>query len=264
MASSSNKSDPSGPQVLASTGGSSAPHLEPKYFFCQHAFICPVRRHWIILDVRRDRYFCIPSAEFASIGPLIHGWSTATGDCQLQSQVESGETYAAQLAAMGVLSENSKFARKLPLSPITPPISILDTDDLVVPLVHRTLCAPRFFVACIAAARRLRRHTFESTVAVVQARRDCAKGATGPFNFERARILISVFKVLRLWYPRAYLCLFDSLALLEFLALHGLYPRWTFGVTADPFLAHCWLQEEAVVLDDSLARVSAYTPIMSV
>ena|SRR5882724_772701 len=177
---------------------------------------------------------------------------------------EDGETYAAQLVAKGVLSENSKCARELPLPLITPPISILDTDDLVVSLVHRTLYMPSFFVACVTAARRLRRHTFESTVAVVQARRNYVKGAAGSFDFERARILISVFKVLRLWYPRAYLCLFDSLALLEFFALHGLYPRWTFGVTADPFLAHCWLQEEAVVLDDSLARVSAYTPIMSV
>jgi Transglutaminase-like superfamily len=245
---------------------SSAPLLEPKYFLREHAYICRVRRHWIILDVCRDRYLCIPSEQFASIGPLIRGWSTATGDSPSLSQHlrEEGETYAAQLIAKGVLSEDSKYARELPLSPIAPPTSILDTDDLGVPLTLRMLCIPSFFVACATAAQRFRLHTFESTVAVVKERRDRVNGAAGSFDFQRARILVSVFKVLRLWYPRSYLCLFDSLALLEFLALHGLYPRWTFGVTADPFLAHCWLQEGSIALGDSLARVSAYTPIMSV
>jgi hypothetical protein len=75
--------------------------------------------------------------------------------------------------------------------------------------------------------------------------------------------VIAAFKNLRPLYPRPYLCLFDSLALLEFLASYGSFPRVVFGVVADPFQAHCWLQEGNVVLDDDLERVGRYKPILS-
>ncbi len=44
-----------------------------KYYLKKHAFIRRVRRHWIILDVHNDEYYCIPAALFSSIAPLIHG-----------------------------------------------------------------------------------------------------------------------------------------------------------------------------------------------
>jgi hypothetical protein len=59
-------------------------------------------------------------------------------------------------------------------------------------------------------------------------------------------------------------CLFDSLALIHFLAQYGLYPDWVFGVSADPFEAHCWVQAGQVVLNDTVERVSAFTPILTI
>jgi len=76
--------------------------------------------------------------------------------------------------------------------------------------------------------------------------------------------LVSTFHGLRPFFPRDYLCLFDSLALFIFLANHGVSPRWVFGVQSDPFAAHCWLQEGPLLLNDTLDRVTPYTPIMSV
>jgi hypothetical protein len=35
-------------------------------------------------------------------------------------------------------------------------------------------------------------------------------------------------------------------------------------VKASPFGAHCWLQEGDLILNDSVERVGAYTPIMIV
>ncbi|NJO13234.1 MAG: lasso peptide biosynthesis B2 protein [Gammaproteobacteria bacterium] len=59
-------------------------------------------------------------------------------------------------------------------------------------------------------------------------------------------------------------CLFHSLALIEYLARHELYPRWVFGVQAVPFAAHCWVQQEGQVLNDTVEHVSRYTPILSI
>jgi hypothetical protein len=84
------------------------------------------------------------------------------------------------------------------------------------------------------------------------------------FDIARATQLVSVFNCLRLFYPRPYLCLFDSLALLEFLAHHGLSPKWIFGVRGEPFEAHCWLQTRETVLNDTVERASSYYTIMTI
>jgi hypothetical protein len=83
-------------------------------------------------------------------------------------------------------------------------------------------------------------------------------------NETELSMLVAVFTQLRPFYPRAYLCLYDSLALLEFLSRHHYYPLWTFGVKSDPFGAHCWVQWRDLVLNDAVARVRQYTPIMTV
>lgn len=81
-------------------------------------------------------------------------------------------------------------------------------------------------------------------------------------RLEAALPLLAVFDRLRLFYPRPYLCLFDSLALIHFLARFDLYPDWVFAVRADPFEAHCWVQADAVVLNDTVERVASLHPIM--
>jgi len=170
----------------------------------------------------------------------------------------------AQLVAKGVLTEDPMVGRAFSPAPLPVPTSILNTNALPSAKRSRALLVSTFWLACARADRRLRRHTFESIVKVVEARRIKGSGGEPSVDPHRLRYLVAAFNALRLWYPRAYMCLFDSLALLEFLAWEDIYPRWAFGVTADPFLAHCWLQEGSTVLNDSLSRVCGYTPIMSV
>ena len=102
------------------------------------------------------------------------------------------------------------------------------------------------------------------TIESVRVRKTRNAGRGGPSDFERARSLVSVFDRLRWFYPRSYLCLFDSLALIHFLARFRVFPDWVFGVIADPFEAHCWVQAGGVVLNDTVERVSRLTPIMYV
>jgi hypothetical protein len=237
----------------------------PRYFVRQQAFICQVRRHWIILDVHTDQYFCIPSRDFAALGCLIHGWRGDTHDApsHFNDRTEDPEALAGQLVAKGILCESRDSARELSVSPIELPASILDAESVSISVAKLILYAPSFLLSCLTADRRLRRRTFEYTVHSVRTPGSRYSRASS-FDLQKAQTLVATFNALRLWYPRPYLCLFDSLALLGFLALHGLFPRWTFGVMADPFQAHCWLQEGSVLLNDTLARVSAYTPIMNV
>jgi hypothetical protein len=59
-------------------------------------------------------------------------------------------------------------------------------------------------------------------------------------------------------------CVLESIVLLELFARHALYPTWVFGVHARPFAAHCWLQHDDVVLNDTVEHISHYTPIMMI
>jgi hypothetical protein len=122
----------------------------------------------------------------------------------------------------------------------------------------------RFFLSCIRASRSLRDKGFAASIEAVGARKPLEGSDRKAFNLRRARSLISSFNELRLFYARPYVCLFDSLALIHFLAQYGLYPDWVFGVSADPFEAHCWVQAGQVVLNDTVERVSAFTPILTI
>jgi hypothetical protein len=50
--------------------------------------------------------------------------------------------------------------------------------------------------------------------------------------------------------------------LLEFLAVYGHFPRLVFGVQAQPFSAHCWVQHADLLLNATLEDAVAFTPIM--
>ena len=83
-------------------------------------------------------------------------------------------------------------------------------------------------------------------------------------QLSRAKELILGFQALRPSFPRNYLCMFDSLALLHYLFRHGVSADWIYGVQPNPFEAHCWLQSDSVVLNDLVDHVRKFTPIMAV
>jgi transglutaminase-like putative cysteine protease len=72
------------------------------------------------------------------------------------------------------------------------------------------------------------------------------------------------FRQLRPLVPRSGRCLIQSMLLLHFLRLQGLTASWVFGVRTYPFEAHCWLECNGVVLDDTVEHVGWFTPIARV
>lgn len=72
-------------------------------------------------------------------------------------------------------------------------------------------------------------------------------------------VQVATFDRLASWLPWAPECRFRSLLLRQYLVCDL---DWVVGVRLYPFRAHCWLASEAIVLGDSVHRVSGYTPIM--
>ena len=134
------------------------------------------------------------------------------------------------------------------------------------PLVHSAgdVAAIAFifgFAACLVATWRLRYTTLERTIRAVERRR---RKRTSPHPIDRYELqrLVALFRRMRPLYPKDALCLFDSLALLEFLAPYGCFPHWVFAVTLSPWSAHCWVQYADLCLNEDAERARQYTVIL--
>jgi len=85
-----------------------------------------------------------------------------------------------------------------------------------------------------------------------------------PVVRQRLASVSAVFRRARLYVPIDTSCLLDSVAMVKFLARQGLYAHVVFGIASDPFSAHCWVQAEGLVLNDTIGNVKLHTPILVV
>jgi hypothetical protein len=87
----------------------------------------------------------------------------------------------------------------------------------------------------------------------------------GPIRSSRAGEFdhaVRQFLSARKYVPLAPNCLRDSLALRSFLLRRGLEARLIVGAKLHPFAAHCWLQHEGLVLNDSLSAAKGFAPVL--
>ncbi|HEY3784280.1 MAG TPA: lasso peptide biosynthesis B2 protein [Steroidobacteraceae bacterium] len=233
-----------------------------RYYLSDRAFTCRAGRSWYVLDLTHDSYLRLDRSAFEAMLPLIHGGEALRNIC---AEVSADESVAAlelalQLQSRGILT-NTAVNVHTPRQAATalPARSIVTCASRG--LAGRLTAIPRFLRACRRASRALAECTLLENFCRLRARKWAHTGLPA-FDLAKAQRLALRFIKLRPLYPRDYLCLFDSLALLEFLALHGLCPDFVFGVTDDPFQAHCWVQHADCALNESVEVTSLYTPIM--
>jgi hypothetical protein len=244
----------------------------PKYYLPNDVFHCIANDRIVFLDLKNNAYLAVESPS------IRHALSLS--DALIESPASS--LPAAENAPLVTLLMQSLVNRGLLT---TDPLGAKEAKSVSMVRPTKTILPRALSLANCVASNGWPKptHLFAfwravalaaSTLKVMSMWRivDRAKRRRGgrtpqehPFREESAVELISVYYRLR-----PYLlvgsdsCLFDSLALLNFLASFLLFPQWVFGVQMGPFVAHCWLQHEDVVLNDTPARVCNYVPIMSV
>jgi hypothetical protein len=222
--------------------------------------VCRSRDHWIVLNATRDRYLCITHRDLSQVGDRLHGWRdhSESGAPLASLDTEAEATIAALMASKVITTDQAQGKPFVEIqydvrdSSIAPPAN--QSPRL------RPAAVIRIALACAKADLQLRTRAFSRLVDRIKERRDRRRPAQ-PYDQSSISSLVHAFNVFRSFYPRPYLCLFDSLALLEFLSSYRIYPQLVIGVVPDPFEAHCWLQEGTVVLNDDLERISKYTSI---
>lgn len=237
-----------------------------RYSLAQDVFCCVADSRIVFLDLRRDQYFCLNQEHTRALNLRC---DSSGGGCaellmgELSYDSNDSQHIVRGLVGRGLLAQHGPNRGSIATAPIEiPNEALLSEGHGITPTIrfHHWVV---FLRASIKASWKLRWYPLHRTVQSVRKRK--ARGIKSKNADEDAlHQLLAIFQQLRPFYGRKYLCLFDSLALVEFLAHYRFYPQWVYGVTAEPFRAHCWVQDHGFVLNDIVERVRGYTPIMAV
>ena len=231
------------------------------YSLADHVFVCVNDEHVVLLDLKQDRYWALEADKTAPLVGLVPGWPVSPTPGEVQP--EEAQEVAAALLDQGILAGDAAGKDATPVA-ISPPARELLPDHEYRRTPLRLGTVLKFVSAALAAKIALRWAPFEKVVRNFGARKRSGSAAAQTLDVERARGLVATFFRLRIFvFSSKNECLFNSLALLGFLERHGVYADWVFGVQARPFAAHCWVQKDEIVFNDTVEHVSGYTPIMA-
>jgi hypothetical protein len=213
-----------------------------------HASACLAADQLILLDVRQDKYSRIPP----SLADSMQDWL-------------SGERHAPLPRALARLLKEGGISRASDPAPtnavrehVPIPMTLSAAPHRAGSLAWRDAVP---VAAAVGSAWLALRYSPLNLVLERVARRRCR---SAPAPVERLAARSTRYDQVRRLSPFARRCLLDSLALDAWLGDKAGDRRLIFGVTPEPFAAHCWLQSDQAILNDQYERVSRYTPILSV
>lgn len=212
-----------------------------------HLSFCVIGQHTVFLDTRRDRYFMLPAIEAIRFRDMVGVSDIAMEDIR-------------HFQAIGLLSADDALG--FPLRPAAldvPTESLIDHVDLRAYAVGPALI--EVSVRLLAVRQALRRGRLDAQLSKLRALKEASSGCETTSTPERRR-QVGRFLAARRIAPTAPNCLLDSLALALFLARRAIASTVVIGVKLDPFAAHCWLQDDAMILNDTSDNASAFTPIL--
>jgi hypothetical protein len=199
--------------------------------------------HPVFLDAAHDRYAALPRD---AIEPFLE--ALARG-----GRVEPGAAGTARLLASGlfVLSETERTLEAVShtapargFEPIRPQLRLADLGRVW------------WLVAC--ARRDVRAKQFST---LITSAHNASSRSLAVASAPTLELLVQRFLRARAFVPIASSCLWDSLALRQWLANRGHGCAIVFATRLDPFAAHCWIEADGIVLNDSPERIATFAPV---
>jgi Transglutaminase-like superfamily len=237
-----------------------------RYALAEHVFVCLNGEHLVLLDLKEDRYWALEASQTAGLAALVGGWPVKPAVATQSVEAPSPETLSAaeMLRGRGLLTDSVPPGKDA--TPVAATIAVRELLSESAPSTGRRVGAWwTFFASATVAKITLRTWSFERVIRRVKQRKARLGPRTEPLDRQRAAKLVEGFARYRVFlFSSKNECLYDSLALLEYLARYGIYADWVFAVQARPFAAHCWVQHGDIVFNDTVEHVSGYTPIMVV
>jgi hypothetical protein len=204
-----------------------------------HAALCG--EDLVLLDVAQDQYFCLPEggrhAVLDAASGRLEGLDPAMAEDLLEADL------------IGI--DDGANLRRTAIVP--------QRDLLQIKTEPRADAAPRLLAAALAMSWRFRGRAFSTLLMAAAGRRQDAR-----VDVAAAAAIAETYRALLPWLPVQGACLYQSCQLFHALAGAGLWADWVFAVRTWPFRAHCWIQVDDLVLNDTVDHVASYDPILVV
>lgn len=214
-----------------------------------HLSYCVIDGRAIFLDLDGDRYFRLDDCLEAAF--LAYVRAKEVDKAGIDALIEH------EILIPGPTSDHRSHRLSLPTR------SSLELTSGSGPI--RMTAILKVFMIVRHTRRQLRTQPLKEVLDDLVRYRDGCRRNSVPSGSHDARILdiAGRFARSRLYVPfeTSASCLLDSVALTKYLAGHDLSANIVFGVTSDPFSAHCWVQCGDLVLNDTVGNATAYTPI---
>jgi hypothetical protein len=237
------------------------------YFLSPHTQVCELQEGAIILDLKHHRYHGVAARHVPTLRNNVRDWPNAAQHTEAterehQEYINSVLFSLFSTELLSTVASQGRLSRQF-----APPVEAsIDHEQLI-----RTRTAIRlkhvaaFTFAVVFAGLLFKLSNMEDIVRRIERRRGAA--GISPAGCDHATLcdLVLVFRRLSAWtYTAKDACLFDSLALYEFLYRLGIMTTWVIGVRAKPFTAHCWVQHGSLVLNDTITHAQDFTVILAV
>lgn len=220
-----------------------------QYRMRDHLSACVIGDHVVFLDIDADRYFRLPE----DLERAFVAYAKAQ-DC---------ESAASMLLANNILAPAAAGGDAVTVDVDAPLRSALELAEPAAG--HEITVIPEVMAALWTCRRALRTERFrdvlERTARSREQRCLSSPGASDPATERELLLAANLFLRARPYVPIAPCCLPDSLALTRFLARRGLHSHIVFGVTCEPFSAHCWVQAGDIALNETVGYARAHTVI---
>jgi hypothetical protein len=209
--------------------------------------VCIASGHAVFLDVPANRYCALDRPATKAFEHLLSSEPGVADDTVLRSLVDRGYLVAGN-GQNNLIGVTRGVAARM---------SVIKTES-------SSSLAPALWaaLAVMIALVRLRICSFSAALT----RHQHVAGMTKPASLTQSSAIIQstlaafdAGSVLMTGHDR---CLARSLALAATLARRGVVSNVVIGVRMHPFMAHCWVQRDDVVLNDDLYSVATYTPIL--
>jgi hypothetical protein len=237
------------------------------YFMLSHIHHCWTEDGIVLLDLKRGRYFGLARDQLRSVIALVPEWQMTAMEASEAGARSDAVTRAERLVRDRLLTREPGAAEaRLP----GPQLPRADEGLLDVPMAkppeYNTGHLGALALACIRSGLKLKWLSLERIVSSVALKKPrCSSGLPPAGPPASIRTLSEIFLYLRpLLYTAKERCLFDSLALVDFLSQYHHFPAWVIGVKTQPFGAHSWVQAGNLVLNDTAQRTRAFARILMV
>jgi Transglutaminase-like superfamily len=237
------------------------PRAGPSLRLSPHVRACQCDGQVVLLDLRRNRYLGLGGASHAALAGAVEGWPSPTGAEWPPPAPADVARLTGPLLAQGLLTQLAgPSVSPIDLGRPDSSLNALDALDAA-GIGTRRICS--FLASAATTAWWMKcRSMYWMAQTLARRRRQRPVNSATPSR-PALREMVSSYERLRPWvYTSRDQCLYDSLALINFLAREDMLARWVVGVKTQPFAAHSWVQSGGTVLNDQHERVAAYRPIL--